>query len=330
MKHSGPSSIQLYLTLRCNQSCLFCFNRSISGSAFCKDMDVRDAFALSRLLTGAGICEIDLLGGEPMLVPWIEDFVGCVADSGIALNISTNGSSPDALHSLSQIRSDLINVGVSLHGFSRIHNTLVGADNFSKAVTGIKKMIANGKAPIVKSVLTRENMHEIHSLVHHLGDLGVKKYFLLHEDIIGTRKTPPNFSYPEFRAFYAKLKEEYGETMYIGFVAASGFYKYGKQSSSRCDAGTKKIAVMPDGTVFPCNLFSGFKEFCLGNIFRESVDEILKHPILDYFRQYAGDNRCELRDCEYYSACAGGCPAHSYSYYGTMDSADPRCRKNAG
>ena len=54
---------------------------------------------------------------------------------------------------------------------------------------------------------------------------------------------------------------------HIGFVAASGFYKYGREACGRCDAGIEKIAVMPDGSVFPCNLFAGFKEFRLGNIF---------------------------------------------------------------
>lgn len=51
----------------------------------------------------------------------------------------------------------------------------------------------------------------------------------------------------------------------IGFVAASGFYSHGPQPKGRCDAGVKKIAIMPDGSVFPCNLFAGFEEFRLSN-----------------------------------------------------------------
>jgi radical SAM protein with 4Fe4S-binding SPASM domain len=289
-------------------------------------MDVQDAHALRRLLTEIGILEIDLLGGEPTLIPWMKDFVKDVIGSGITLNISTNGSLPDVINRLLEIPTDLMNVGISLHGFSRTHNDLTRADNFSKTVTGIKRMVASGKAPIVKSVLTRNNVDEIHSFVDYLGDIGVKRYFLLHEDIIGIKKIPPGFSFPEFREFYVKLKDESAGIVDIGFVAASGFYKYGIRSPGRCDAGTKKIAVMPDGSVFPCNLFSGFKEFCLGNIFRDGVDKILKNPILHYFRQYTGNNRCELYGCEHYPTCAGGCPAHSYYFYGTLDGIDPRCK----
>jgi radical SAM protein with 4Fe4S-binding SPASM domain len=322
-----PSFIQLYPTLRCNQDCLFCFNRSFAGSASHRDMNVRDAYALSSLLPGIGISEIDVLGGEPMLISWMEDFMRHVVDSGIALNISTNGSLPDALDRISEIPADLLNIGVSLHGSSRTHNFLTRADNFSKTVAGIKKIIAKGKAPIVKSVLTRDNMDEISGLIHYLADLGVKKYFLLHEDIIGTERIPSYFSHPEFREFYAKLREESTGIMDIGFVAASGFYKYGIRSPGRCDAGTKKIAVMPDGSVFPCNLFSGFKEFSLGNIFRDSADKIFTNPVLDYFRQYTGNSRCKLRGCEYYSGCTGGCPAHSYFFHGALDAVDPRCAR---
>jgi radical SAM protein with 4Fe4S-binding SPASM domain len=330
MDHRGLSFIQLYTTLRCNQGCLFCFNRSISDAGSYKDMHDRDAYKLIELLSGAGIREIDLLGGEPMLISWTEDFARRVVDSGVALNISTNGTFPDFLDRLCRVRTDLINIGVSLHGFSGTHNDLVNGDNFFRAVAGIERIMAYGKAPIVKSVLTRYNMDEVPRLVRYLGDLGVQKYFLLYEDIIGRREMPPKFSYPEFMKFYNGLEEEFAGTMDMGFVAASGFYKHGKQSAMRCDAGTRKIALMPDGSVFPCNLFSGFREFCLGNIFRDGLDKILNDPILDYFRRYKGNNACELSDCEYHSACSGGCPAHSYYYFGTLDAVDPRCRETRG
>ena len=89
------SFIQLYPTLRCNQSCSFCFNQNISRSSSYKDMSERDAYALVDILVKTGIREIDILGGEPMLVAWMKDFVEYVTGLDIALNISKNGSLPD-------------------------------------------------------------------------------------------------------------------------------------------------------------------------------------------------------------------------------------------
>jgi radical SAM protein with 4Fe4S-binding SPASM domain len=319
-----PSFIQLYPTLRCNQNCSFCFNQNLS-SALYKDMDAKDAYALSDTLIKTGISEIDILGGEPMLVPWMKDFVNYATGSGISLNISTNGSLFDVVSQFAEVHIDSLNIGFSIQGFSETHNALTGANNFFKAVAGLKKMIAAMKNPIVKSTLMRGNMNEIYDLVSYLAGLGVKRYYLLYEDVIGRGKEFTCLSFSEFWRFYSKMKTDMAGLLDIGFVAASGFYTNSLQPEGRCDAGIRKLAILPDGSVFPCNLFAGFKEFRLGNIFEDGLEKIWRSQVLEDFRKYDGNNKCNLINCDHYFTCRGGCPAHSYYFYGTFDMADPRC-----
>jgi len=283
----------------------------------------KNAYLLASMLRENGCSEIDILGGEPTLVPWMPDFVNHVTDSGTMVNISTNGSLPHVVDQLSENNTGLLNIGFSLHGFSEIHHSLTVADNFSITVTGIMKMIEKGKDPIVKSTLTRENASEIHPLVNYLRNLGIKRYYLLYEDSIGRIDHSSCLTYPEFMRFYTAVQDDL-KPFHIGFVAASGFYKYGGKACGRCDAGIEKIAVMPDGSVFPCNLFAGFEEFRLGNIFVDGIGKIWNNPILDQFRT-PHENACGRDDCRYSANCGGGCPAHSYFFYGTIDAADPRC-----
>ncbi len=320
-----PSIIQLYPTLRCNQGCSFCFNQNIPDSDSYTDMKLKDVCALAVILKDAGVAEIDILGGEPMLIPWIKDFVVYATELGIPLNISTNGSLPDAIKQLAEINTDSLNIGFSIEGFSKTHNTLTRGNNFSKAIAGLKHLISAGKNPIVKSTLMRENRNEIYDLVSYLAKLGLKRYYLLHEDIIGRKRYSPNFSFLEFWEFYSKIKTDMAGLVNIGFVAASGFYAYGLQSQGRCDAGVKKIAILPDGSAFPCNLFAGFKEFYLGDIFEDGIEKIWGNPILELFRKYNSNNRCKKNNCDHYLTCKGGCPAHSYYFYNTLNNADPRC-----
>jgi radical SAM protein with 4Fe4S-binding SPASM domain len=316
-----PSFIQFYPTLRCNQRCGFCFNQNIATPY--GDMPEEDAYRLSSMLRENGCPEIDILGGEPMLVPWMSDFVNHVTGSGFLVNISTNGSLPHVVDRLSKNNTGLLNIGFSLHGFSEVHHSLTAADNFSLAVTGIQKMIEKGKNPIVKSTLTRVNANDIRPLVKYLRDLGVKRYYLLYEDSIGRTDLSSCLSYPEFMRFYTDMQNDM-KPFPIGFVTASGFYKYGGKACGRCAAGIEKIAVMPDGSVFPCNLFAGFKEFRLGNIFLDGVEKIWNSPILNQFRT-PHKNACRRDDCRHYANCGGGCPAHSYFFYGAIVAADPRC-----
>jgi len=320
-----PSYIQLYPTLRCNQSCGFCFNQGILSSFLNKDMNLKDAYLLSNVLVKVGISEIDILGGEPMLVPWMKDFVVYATERGISLNISTNGSLPEVVTQFTEVRTNSMNFGFSFEGFSETHNALTKSKNFSKAVTGLKMMIAAAKNPIVKSTLMKENVDEIHDLISYFAGLGVKRYYLLHEDIIGRQKNSIGFSFPEFRDFYSNIKKDMEGLLNIGFVAASGFYSSGLKFQGRCDAGIKKIAVFPDGSAFPCNLFAGFEEFRLGNILEDGIEKIWRSPVIETLRKYDGNNRCKRDNCNHYLTCRGGCPAHSYYFYGTFDMADPRC-----
>ena len=146
-----PSFIQFYPTLRCNQRCGFCFNQNISTPY--RDMYEKDAYMLASMLRENGCSEIDILGGEPMLVPWMSDFVNHVTDSGFMVNISTNGSLPHVVDRLSKNSTGLLNIGFSLHGFSETHHSLTAAENFPKAVTGIQKMIEKRERPYCKEHL---------------------------------------------------------------------------------------------------------------------------------------------------------------------------------
>ena len=272
-----------------------------------------------------GIPEIDILGGEPLLIPWIKDFIVYALDTGLSINISTNGSFPNIVSDLAALDTHDLTIGFSLLGFKKTHNRLTMSDNFSKAMEGIRTVLDSGKDPVVKSALTKDNAHEIHDLVLYLSELGIKKYYLLHEDLIGRKEQTSFFSFPQFWQFYTNLKALTDGLVEIDFVAASGFCTTQTKLHGRCNAGLTKIAVMPDGSAFPCNLFAGFNKFYLGNIFKDPIEDIWGNEILQFFRDIDHGNICKKNECIHYSTCRGGCPAHSYFSHGTLNRVDPRC-----
>ena len=318
------TSIQFYPTLRCNQKCSFCFNQGISDTALSAEMTHEKAIELAQILIDSGTSEVDILGGEPLLVPWLKDFVIRLTDTNITVNISTNGTFMKALRILTEIQSPLLNIGFSLHGFSEKHRELTGSGSFDKTISGITFMIEKTLNPITKSALTRKNVDEIFPLVTFLQTIGVKRYYLMHEDIMG-RPYSDTFSFPEFWETYMELRNNFLGIIDIGYVAASGFRANPTGLHNRCDAGTRKLAVLPDGSVFPCNLFAGFPEFNLGNIFHTRIEKILTHHITGCFRKRRETNQCDYNACRFHGECRGGCPAHTYQYNGTLNSVDPRC-----
>ncbi len=320
-----PRYVQLYLSIKCNQKCIFCFNNNINPHLF-SDMSPQKSITLVDILAKRGIQEIDVLGGEPLLIPWIDDFISYATRLRLHVTISTNGSMVDAINRLSNLHTQYLNIGFSIHGFSDTHNFLTGSDSFEKAIECIKIMISIGKKPHVKSILRKENKAEIYDFMRFLRKIGVTKYYMMYEDIIGRTKEQDIFSFPEFWNFYLKLKNNLGGQIDVGAVVASGFYAGSEQLKGRCNGGIKKLAIMPDGSVYPCNLFAGFKEFKLGNIFNDDYEKILINPILDLFKKYSGNNKCKKTDCELRLNCRGGCPAHSIFFYNSIEDIDPRCK----
>jgi len=288
-------------------------------------MSEHEAFYLVDMAAKHGVREIDILGGEPLLISWMKNFVAYASGSGLAVNLSTNGGLADLIIDLAETCPASINIGVSVLGHSETHNKLTGSDNFSRAIKVIRRLASRGRNPIVKSVLLHENREQIFGLAGYLANIGVRRYFLLHEDVIG-RRSSQAFSFPEYYAFYEALKKELGNKLEIGFVAASGFYKNAGQGAGRCDAGITKIAVMPDGSALPCNLLAGSQDFFLGNIFRDGIEKVRHSPVLRYFRDRRTENPCEHKECPHFETCGGGCPAHRYFYYGSIEGVDPRCR----
>jgi radical SAM protein with 4Fe4S-binding SPASM domain len=299
------------------------------GTIYQDHMKREDAFRLIEILKTIRVSEIDMLGGEPLLVPWMKDYIEAATSANMSVYLSTNGSLTENIKGLTNIRSELFHIGFSLHGFLETHNQSTRSRNYEKVIQGIKILLDAGKQPLVKSTATRENMHELPELVSFLRAFGIRSYYLMHEDLLGRKDYTHPISFPEFWNFFSCLKSNMEGLMDIEFVAASGFYKYGGSTPARCDAGRSKIAIMPDGSVFPCNLFARFGEFCLGNVFRDGIEKIWRSPGLEIFKRIYTVNSCTLLSCNHYLKCKGGCPAHNYYFYGSFSGADPRCIKNS-
>jgi radical SAM protein with 4Fe4S-binding SPASM domain len=129
--------------------------------------------------------------------------------------------------------------------------------------------------------------------------------------------------YTAFLGFYKKIQRE-NPDIAVHRVNASCFDSNSLPPGVRCAGGVRKLSVMPDGAVFPCNLFHGLKEFGLGNIFRDSFEDIWSNQRLDLFRGHR-ENSCSIYTCKNHASCTGGCPAHGFYHYGNSEAADIRC-----
>ncbi len=302
-KPLAPDYVQFYPTVRCNRSCDFCFNRELLATA---DMSLASMRRMIDRLTAADVGTIDIMGGEPTLHEALLPMIECARRKSMGVNISSNGT--DA-HVLSEImrRFPGVAVGVSVND----RQTLNGMERF------IKK-----HRPIVKTVFNRTVDEE---LIGKIIALKTRAYYLLYRDALspdGLEESLP------FDRFLEVVSSRYDG--HAGVVFCSGFLpdleQYPQLRSARCPAGTTKLGILSDGSVYPCNLFFGMEGYRLGNILTDPFETIWKHKALTFFRTFTG-NRCPRSSCRLHAGCHGGCPAHSLIHHGKPTEPDPRCMR---
>jgi radical SAM protein with 4Fe4S-binding SPASM domain len=298
---NGPDYIQLYPTLRCNQSCAFCFNRSLSPMA---DMSLEAFREMLGRLTMLAVKTLDIIGGEPTVHPDIIRFIAEAAEKGFHINLSSNGTDSGLLEE-SIKAGDAVSVGVSI--------------NDREALKRLKGFIA-AHHPIVKSVFSRSvDLTLADEILAHQP----KKFFSIYRDATSHADLDETIPFPQ----YMHIMASRFHPQQVGMVYCSGFIPdsaYPELATVRCPAGTTKLGVMPDGSVYPCNLFFGNADFLLGNILTDPFEAVWNHPRLAFFRAFIG-NTCPQRSCEHHAACHGGCPAQALLLSGDLAAPDPRC-----
>jgi radical SAM protein with 4Fe4S-binding SPASM domain len=301
-----PQYIQFYPTLKCNLSCTFCFNRGIQSE---KDISINDFENIISIIADTGVKEIDILGGEPTLHSEFDQIVNLIYKNNLKATISSNGFNIHLLEGVSRTyKREQIKIGVSIH-----------TDSITRE---LHEYIIKYK-PLLKSVCSKQQT--IPETAKQYLRLSGIQYYLLFMDTVYNDDLKNSIPFYEFLKRIKSLKGFYEN---VDGVFCSGFIPdvehYPVLRYVRCPAGTTKLSVMPDGSVYPCYLFSRHDDFRLGNILFDNFDSIWKNPILDFFRNFE-KNSCINTSCELFSLCHGGCPAASLLIYGSMNAPDPRC-----
>ena len=243
--------------------------------------------------------------------PGLMSLLDIIRNQQMTCNLSSNGTNVDILHRLSaRYEKEFLRIGISVNDAalsSALHDYIVR------------------HRPALKSVLTKTASLPS-GCARYIGLPGID-YFILYMDAVDQQDLANSLPFDRFYAELGRLKQMYQSLTGVfcsGFISdRTNGYTW---SSVRCPAGTAKLSVLADGSVYPCYLFFPYPEFSLGNILRDDFQKIWQNPILDFFRTFPR-NTCPNTGCRLFSACHGGCPAMSYRFSHDLDAPDPRCMR---
>jgi organic radical activating enzyme len=87
---SKRNTLQVFITNKCNLSCVGCFARNVMGHKE-KHISLEEYEQVLVELVGKGGKQINIIGGEPMLHPQLLDIIALTKQYGLKITIYTNG-----------------------------------------------------------------------------------------------------------------------------------------------------------------------------------------------------------------------------------------------
>jgi len=296
-KNLFPKRVNWFITNKCNLKCKYCY----LPQSFWSQKEKVSIKELFFALSNKNISQIDILGGEPFLEKekLIFIFRACQNSRIKIKSISTNGIILDneILSELRKIKGFVVQVSLDA-STPQTYKKVRGFPYFLKVVKNINLLVKNKIRTILSFVITKENRKEIKSFIKLSEELEVEGV--------------------SFGAFVPVGRGGYIENLMISFDEIHGILRLIENIKSSlkifgikekgCSAGTKEIAMLQNGDLYPCGLLISFREAKIGNIFNNNI--FLNNKWFLKFINLKPPPLCH--SCSLPSLCCGACKAFIY------------------
>jgi MoaA/NifB/PqqE/SkfB family radical SAM enzyme len=276
---------QWHITDRCNLKCTHCYQDSFAP------LPVENLSNLKKLADRVmgGLSDrkisVNLTGGEPLLVPYLFELIEHLHgfDHLEEIHLITNGTIATE-EVLGQIRrfSKIRYLKVSLEsGIYNANDVIRGEGNLAKVSDHILRYRQKTEKPVVLMMtLARYNLDTIEETVRYAGFMSVAG--VIFERFVplgrGRKIADQVLSASEWEEAVASIARaartgvDYRDLLeYRAFWLWLDPERTERLQGARCNLGDESMALMPDGTVFPCRRLP----VAVGNALQEPFSEIL-------------------------------------------------------
>lgn len=334
-----PGHIVLKMTDDCNLSCKYCYSSGGIGHHTISPKLVLSLFdQIAEQNSSPLTCCFH--GGEPLLHP---DLLWEIAEElskkyyypRIHFTIQTNGTLITE-EIIPFFRKYNLNVGISLDGLRDVNDIYrtdrSGNGTYDRVMRGVSILRENGIGFGFLCVVTKGNVGHLIDFFDWCVKQGVHSVALSYfypsgygegmdfasdlNDLASEMEKGIDWLIelngklePEDRFYIREIES------YVNNVINPGNCMY-MCNSVPCGAGTRHISLACNGNIQVCDCLIGHSDYTIGNICENTLDEILKNPIITRFQERKLEDKWECAECEYKIYCNGGCPAINVSYYG--------------
>jgi len=286
-------NFNIWVTNQCNLACEYCYEKE-KGELFLEgdSLEYTINFIISYIHKNLfNECNIHFHGGEPTLnykiINTITESLNQIEYVSFKYSITTNAAfNNEKILQFLIGRMDFIVVSIDGNkpwkNKKRISKN--GVNITEQVIKNIDYLVKRHHNVAIRMTVEPDNVENLYDSVTGFVKMGYKNiYHAL--DIWNTEWTES-----DFRVYYNQLKTIYKEYKNRSDLSISGAQKHEIVKRKECLGGNSDITVYPDGTIYPCTVVAGDKEYCIGSV-RDGIFEGWDEKL-----QYI--NSLKMKECE--------------------------------
>jgi uncharacterized protein len=302
----------VHTTDSCNLRCQYCYIQT-KDSQNSIESSVIEKF-LSKIIEtvkskGLKIVTLRLAGGEPFLrfnvwKFYILDLQNKLRSHECVLKVSFLTNLTILTDEIIEfIKSERINVGISLDGLKEFHNKtrpfVTGKGSFDVIFANIRRLIQNDIHPSIMTVVTNDNLDGLEDFTKFLVDHELPfRYSMVQAE---------NFDYDKafvvFEKIYSFIETKIDNGYSIEKMHKLCDLKLLNIFNQTCGAGLNTGTIYSDGNIYFCQQQVG-SQYYIDSIY--SDDDLL--DIINKGNHFNGQLSSECEKCSFRYICTGGCP----------------------
>ncbi|MDD2907127.1 MAG: radical SAM protein [Candidatus Gracilibacteria bacterium] len=301
---NAPTNMSIYITQRCPKACKHCVSRSAPNAPHDYELNKEQWFKVLKDIRNSGVTTIVISGGEPMIKENIFDIIEEADRLKLSLILLSDYDemTENIANRIKNIKN-LEDFQVSLDGATeKTHDWMRGEGSFEKSKKRMKLLANAGIKYTVSSVIHKNNLFELESMVKLVNELGatfhyisplspygrgffMNKYLLSDDElkILGQ-------SYIKYvRDGLVRTRNSYWVNN-VGKADDKDFHPF-KKSLTLISNGFYNFSVKWQGDCYLDSKLGSSGTLKLGNVLENSILEIWNNPKLDKLRGTYGENK---------------------------------------
>jgi radical SAM protein with 4Fe4S-binding SPASM domain len=267
--------LELQLTRRCNLRCRHCYLAEMRS----EDLPLEDALAIIRQFSSHGGLRLLISGGEPLLYPYLKDFIAETDNMQLRRVLLTNGTLiTDQNASWLHVEE----IQFSLDGWLHGHDLIRGPGSFDLTMRGIQASRLSGIPISIATMIHSGNVNEFKEIQRFTNEIQATEWGVDIPCVTGALDRNRDLIVPYKEAI-----------QYLEYAYGGGYH--GSSDGYAC--GRHLMTVTPSGSAVKCGFYD---DAPLGDARQDLIScwLHLRHTPLDAL---------DCKSCAVVEECRGGC-----------------------